>query len=153
MSGAPYDAVLVLSFGGPEKPDDVIPEMRGALARLTLDGRPVAVQWLALLLLSAGLTLALEAGRLPAGFMLGPLVAGILVAALGGSPRVPRLPFYMAQGVIGCMIARNITPSILGEMLRDWPIFLAAVLSVVIVSNLLGWLLARRQILPGTTAV
>jgi ferrochelatase len=31
MSGAPYDAVLVLSFGGPEKPDDVIPFLENVL--------------------------------------------------------------------------------------------------------------------------
>src|ERR1700685_4520914 len=28
---APYDAVLVLSFGGPEKPDDVIPFLENVL--------------------------------------------------------------------------------------------------------------------------
>jgi len=31
MSDAPYDAVLVLSFGGPEKPDDVMPFLENVL--------------------------------------------------------------------------------------------------------------------------
>ena len=35
-STAPYDAILVLSFGGPEKPDDVIPFLENVLR-----GKPV----------------------------------------------------------------------------------------------------------------
>src|SRR5690348_363736 len=31
MSPAPYDAVLVVSFGGPEQPDDVIPFLENVL--------------------------------------------------------------------------------------------------------------------------
>ena len=38
-------------------------------------------------------------------------------------------------------------------MARDWPTFLGGVLSVVVVSVALGWLLARLRVLPGSTAV
>jgi hypothetical protein len=38
-------------------------------------------------------------------------------------------------------------------MLADWAIFLGAVVAVVIVSNGLGWMLARLRVLPGSTAI
>ena len=45
------------------------------------------------------------------------MVAAILVAAVEGSLSVPRLPFFVAQAVIGCMIALSITPEIIGTMI------------------------------------
>ena len=59
------------------------------------------------------------------------MVAAILVAAGQGALRVPHLPFFAAQAVIGCMIARSITPEIIGTMIQDWPLFLAVVFSVI----------------------
>ena len=51
------------------------------------------------------------------------------------------------------MIARSIPPAIIGEILRDWPLFLAVVIAVIAASSTLGWLLTRWRVLPGTTAV
>lgn len=90
---------------------------------------------------------------LPAALLLGPMAAGILVAVMEGRLHVAPWPFALAQGVIGCMVARSIRPDILQELLSDWPVFLAGVLFVLAASSLLGWLLARRQVLPGTTAI
>jgi membrane AbrB-like protein len=106
-----------------------------------------------MLLLSAVFAVLLEALRLPAALLLGPMIAAILVAAFDGSLRIPRLPFYAAQAVIGCMIARSITPEIVGTMIQDWPLFLAAVFSVIAASSVIGLLLTRWRVLPGTTAV
>jgi len=106
-----------------------------------------------MLVLSAILVVLLEALRLPAALLLGPMIAAILVAAAEGSLRVPRLPFFVAQAVIGCMIARSITPEIIGTMARDWPLFLGAVFSVLVASSVIGLLLTRWRVLPGTTAV
>src|SRR3954451_14867453 len=92
------------------------------------------VQWTVMLLLSAVFVVLLEALRLPAALLLGPMVAAILVAAAETSVRVPRLPFRTAQAVIGCMIARSITPEIVGTMIQDWPLFLVAVFSVIAAS-------------------
>jgi membrane AbrB-like protein len=81
------------------------------------------------------------------------MAAAILVAAAQGSVRVPHWPFVTAQGVVGCMIARSITPSTIGAMLHDWPLFLTTTTGVLAAGALLGWLLARWRVLPGTTAV
>ncbi len=81
------------------------------------------------------------------------MIAAILVAVAGGSVRVPNSPVLIAQAVIGCMIARSIPPSIIGEILRDWPLFVAVVFAVIAASSTLGWLLTRWRVLPGTTAV
>jgi len=104
-------------------------------------------------LLSAILVVLLEALRLPAALLLGPMIAAIIVAAAEGSLRVSRLPFVAAQAVIGCMIARSITPEIIGTMVQDWPLFLTAVFSVIAASSVIGLLLTRWRVLPGTTAV
>jgi uncharacterized protein len=106
-----------------------------------------------MLLLSAVFVALLEALRLPAALLLGPMVAAILVAAAEGSLSVPRLPFFVAQAVIGCMIARSITPEIVGTIIQDWPLFLAAIFSVIAASSVIGLLLTRWRVLPGTTAV
>jgi len=67
--------------------------------------------------------------------------------------RVPHQPVLVAQAVIGCMIARSIPPAIIGEILRDWPLFIAVVAAVIVASSTIGWLLTRWRVLPGTTAV
>src|SRR4051812_3025583 len=110
-------------------------------------------QWMVMLLLSAVFVVLLEALKLPAALLLGPMVAAIIVAAAEGALSVPRLPFFVAQAVIGCMIARSITPEIIGTMIQDWPLFLAAVFSVIAASSVIGLLLTRWRVLPGTTAV
>jgi len=115
--------------------------------------RIVAAQWLILLALSAIVTTVLEMLRLPAAFLLGPMAAAILVSRTEIAVRVPPVGFLAAQAVIGCMIARSIPVAVLGEMLRDWPLYLSSVVAVIVASSLLGWLLMRWQILPGTTAI
>ncbi|MXP65763.1 AbrB family transcriptional regulator [Roseomonas sp. M0104] len=119
----------------------------------TLRRLPVPLRWAVMLGLSILFVVVLELLGLPAALLLGAMVAGILVAVMEGGLRVAPLPFALAQGLIGCMIARSIKPEILGELLADWPVFLAGVGSVLAASSLLGWLLARRQVLPGTTAI
>ncbi len=122
--------------------------------QLTLLARlPRAVQWATLLIGSVMLSGLLELAGLPAALLLGAMVAAILVGTNGGTVRVPRILYYAAQAVIGCMIARAITPAIVGTFLKDWPLFISVMLGVVVASSLLGWGLGRLGILPGTTAV
>ncbi|MCO4318711.1 AbrB family transcriptional regulator [Phyllobacterium sp. 21LDTY02-6] len=120
---------------------------------INLAGRAPALQWLILVALSFLFFLGLQALHIPAALLLGPMAAAIVVASAEGTVRVPVRPFVLAQGAIGCLIAGSIAPSTLTEMARDWPIFLAVIASVIVVSNTLGWFLARWQVLPGTTAV
>ena len=76
-------------------------------------------RWTVLIVLSGVFATGLEALRLPAALLLGPMIAAILVAVSGAVVRVPNRLFLIAQAVIGCMIARSIPPSIIGEILRE----------------------------------
>ncbi len=126
----------------------------GARMRLPSVGRrPPGMQWAILIAMSVLAVAGLELLHLPAALLLGPMAAAILLASAEGSVRVPAIPFYAAQGIVGCMIARGIPVTVLTEIARDWPLFLAGVLWTVVVAAALGWLLTRWRILPGTTAV
>ena len=118
-----------------------------------LGDHAIGAQWIILLCLSVPLVLAFEALHLPAALLLGPMLAAILVSTAEGTVRVPPHAFFLAQGVVGCMIARAIPLSVAGEILRNWPLFLAGVVSVIAAAATLGWLLTRWQVLPGTTAI
>lgn len=114
---------------------------------------PPAAQWALLLALSAGLGVILTWSGLPAALLLSPMVAGILVTIGGGRPRIPAGAFSVAQGVVGCMIAKILPLSMSGEVVGDWPLFAAGVVFVIAASSLLGWLMARLRLLPGSTVV
>lgn len=111
------------------------------------------IQWVALLVLSIGLGVLLEWLHAPAALLLGPLIAAIAVTVTGGKVRLPLSPFVVAQGVVGCMIAKSVPFSIAGDILGHWLLFTVGVLSVVAVSTLLGWGMTRLKVLPGTTAL
>jgi membrane AbrB-like protein len=123
--------------GGPEHGKPPVPHKR----------------WAALLLLSIVFATLLELAGLSAGLLLGPMIAAIIVAYVGGTLNVPKRPFLLAQGLIGCMIAHSIPASLLGEVLKDWPVFVLAVSSVIVASVIIGWLMTRWQVLPGTTSI
>ena len=95
----------------------------------------------------------LEATAVPAATMLGCLAAAVVVAGSDGSVPIPRSSFLAAEAVIGCMIARAFQLPMLVEILRHWPLFLSAVISVLAVSSALSWLLMRWRVLPGTAAI
>ncbi len=125
------------------------------LSRSLTDGalRTIPAQWSTLLAFSVLASwLMLKAG-LSASLLLGPLVAGIVLATQRGTIKVPKIPFYIAQGIVGCMIATKVPPTIFAEVGKHWIMFASAVLSVLLASCLLGYLLARLQVLPDTTAV
>jgi membrane AbrB-like protein len=120
---------------------------------ITLLATPTPIKWGVLLMVSLAFIVPLEMMRLPAALLLGAMAAAILVAVFDGKLAVPHWPYVLAQGLIGCLVARSIGPAILATMVRQWPLFLAGVCSVLLVSTSLGALLARWKVLPGTTAV
>ena len=109
--------------------------------------------WALLITLSAGLASLLLWLHAPAALMLGPLVAAIVVASNGAKLRLPLPPFVLAQGIVGCLIAKMVPLSIVGDVLGHWFLFSVGVLAVVAISTLIGWLMTRWQVLPGTTAL
>ena len=127
----------------------MIPDNRSAL----LTGVPRIAQWAILLALSLVFALLLELAGLPAALLLGPMIAAILVETNGGVIRVHPLPRLGAQAVIGCLLAGAVTPAIVGTFLKEWPLLVGIVLMVVLASSLIGWIIARSQIVPGTTGV
>ncbi len=110
-------------------------------------------QWGLLLGGSVVLAMLLRLAGLPAAMLLGPMFAAILLKTQGGTIQVSRHAYSAAQAIIGCLVARSMTPSILTLVGERWPIFLAVTMATVLTSSLLGWLLSRLGVLPGTTAV
>lgn len=109
--------------------------------------------WIVLLLISAPLAWALTSLHLPAGVLLGCMIAGIFLSSRDIRLGVPSPLFTLAQGVLGCLMAQSLQPSTLAKVAADWPLFLGATTSIIAASAALGWLLMRRQVFPGTTAV
>jgi uncharacterized protein len=120
---------------------------------LTLRSASTGLKWAVLLVASLACIVPPQLIRLPAALLLGAMAAAILVAAFEGKLAVPKWPYILAQGLIGCQVARGIGPAILATMLHRWPLFLAGVCSVLVISTSLGALLARWKVPPGTTAV
>lgn len=127
--------------------------------RNTLASRPdparwsLTIRWTVLLGGSVLLAWLLAAAHLAAALLLGPMAAAIALAASGGGVPMPRAAFIAAQGVVGVMIASKLPASLLPEIARDWPIFLAGTFSTVLGASTLGWVMARAGGLPGTTAI
>src|ERR1700723_4099786 len=120
---------------------------------VSLSTLPVFARWGVLIALSVLFAALLTWARLPAALLLGSMLAGILVENGGAGILVPQLPFSFAQAVVGCMIARVLTSTILHSFLHQWPLFLGISLLVIVASCVLGWIISKLRILPETTAI
>ncbi|EOW0882537.1 AbrB family transcriptional regulator, partial [Citrobacter koseri] len=109
------------------------------------------LQWGLLFLLSLLLSLAFLCIHLPAALLLGPMIAGIAFSLKGITLQLPRSTFLAAQAILGCMIAQNLTGSILTTLAVNWPVVLAILLVTLLSSAVVGWLLVRYSSLPGNT--
>jgi len=123
------------------------------MSRFTLRQTPPALQWAGILAASAVWVAAFELMRLPAALMLGAIAAAILLSWFESRVRLPAWGFVIAQGFIGCLVARAITPEIVVTIFHRWPMFLFLIGAVIVFAALLGYALARLRVLPGTTAV
>jgi len=123
------------------------------MERLLQSRGPVS-NWTILILLSTIFAGILAWIGVPAALLLGPLIAGVIVASSGAAaPSIPRIAFGLAQSVLGCMIAQSIPHLISADVFGSWPLFLLGVFAVIIVSAGLSWMLAASRIFPGTTAI
>jgi len=116
-------------------------------ALLTLGWR-----WGVLLAVSLSLAWLLDRAAFPAALLLGPLTAAIGFGAGGVRMQVPRWTFVAAQAVVGCLVARAINAAILVSLARDWAAMLLIVVTTVVAGGIVGWVLVRFRVLPGTTA-
>lgn len=110
-------------------------------------------QWLVLMVFSLLFAAALELAALPAALLVGPMLAAIMAGINGATVRVPPPLFSSAQAIVGCLVASSISADIFPVFYDEWPLFLGVVMATVAASSLLGWLISRWRILPGTTAV
>ena len=65
----------------------------------------------------------------------------------------PRSVYIAAQAVVGCLIAASVKSEIFASFFAEWPLFLGIVVATLMASSLLGYLISRWKVLPGTTAV
>ncbi|SEK90086.1 hypothetical protein SAMN04487787_104341 [Kosakonia sacchari] len=108
---------------------------------------------LPLLLLSLLFVAMMEQVHLPAALLLGPMFAGIILAILNRPVVVSKTSFGVAQAVVGAMIAHAIPASVFGRIAADWPLFISCIVSVIFASAILGWIMAKLQVFPGSTAI
>ncbi|CGA56986.1 TPA: AbrB family transcriptional regulator [Salmonella enterica] len=109
------------------------------------------LQWFLLFLLSLLISLIFLYLHLPAAMLLGPMIAGIVLSLRGSTLQLPRGIFLAAQAILGCMIAQNLTGSILTTLALYWPVVLFVLLVTLLSSAVVGWLLVRYSSLPGNT--
>ncbi|WP_343312514.1 AbrB family transcriptional regulator [Brucella sp. BE17] len=114
---------------------------------------PRSIQWGVLFILSAVLIFTGEILSLPGALLVGAMVGGILLATGEATIRVHNWLSLGAQAVIGCLIARAITVEFFINMGQHLPVILISMIYVLLVSTLIGYLLAYFRIIPGTTAV
>lgn len=101
------------------------------------------LQWGLLFLLSLLLSLLFHSIHLPAALLLGPMITGILFSLRGISLKLPRCTFLGAQAILGCMIAQNLSGSLLTTLAANWVVVLAVLLVTLLSSTVVGWLLVR----------
>jgi uncharacterized protein len=113
----------------------------------------IPARWVALVALSALVSLGWGALGLPAALLLGPMIAGIIFGVNGLRLEIPKWPFLGAQAVIGAMVSMGITPAIVAAFSREPLLFLLVMLATVVAASALGWLISRTGLIPGATAV
>jgi len=111
------------------------------------------LRWAGLVVLSVLLAVLFDHLGVPAGRLLGPMVAAIALSVLGSDVHVPRTAFVAAQGVVGCLIARGVPGTILSTLSEHWLVFLIGVVAVTVLANALGWMLSHWNVFPGDTAI
>ncbi|WP_267355374.1 MULTISPECIES: AbrB family transcriptional regulator [unclassified Methylobacterium] len=108
--------------------------------------------WAALIAASAAISYGLMRAHFPAALLLGPMIAAIAFGVGGSRLHVARPAFNAAQAMIGCLVAHAVTGQIAQTLLEDGPLIVAVVLVTVAVSGVVGLVLTRLRVLPGTTA-
>jgi hypothetical protein len=55
--------------------------------------------------------------------------------------------------MVGCLMGQALTADIVRSFAGDWPLFIGVVMVIILISGLLGWMISRLKVLPGTTAI
>jgi hypothetical protein len=109
-------------------------------------------RWAVLLAVSIPAALLLRWAAFPAALLVGPMLTAIGFGMAGIKLKIPRPAFIGSQAIIGCLVARAITASILASIAHDWAVMLLVVSTTVIAGGIVGWVLVKVGALPGMTA-
>ncbi|MFT0138079.1 AbrB family transcriptional regulator [Alcanivoracaceae bacterium MT1] len=120
---------------------------------MTTSGTRQRLSWLLLVLLSAGAAALMRQLQLPAAFMLGPMIAAVIVALSGSGLRLHRNFSLGAQSVMGCLIAAFITPKLLAVYMDHWLLLTSINVTTMAIIVVISVVIARRRWLPDTTAI
>lgn len=110
-------------------------------------------QWAGLGLVSLIVGGLLEFAHVPAAFLIGPMLIGIVFGTAGATIRIPQPVFVVAQSVVACLVAASLSPTFFPAFAANWPLLVGSVVVTLAASTLLGWLISFWKILPGSTAV
>lgn len=125
----------------------------------TSERRPVvrlsgaAGKWLLLFTLTGLLTWLMQQVRFPASSLLGAMFAAIVTSVWLGGICLPSWLFWVGQGIIGVMVGLRMPTGFMDELGRSWPLFIGGVLWAIVAASVIGLLLTRWKVLPGSTAI
>lgn len=109
--------------------------------------------WIIAILISLIITIPLYLKQIPGAFLLGPMLAGIILGINNANLAIPKSLFNLSQGVIGCLTAEAITANVLINLISYWQLAIIITFSTIIISVVLGCLVFRISSLPGSTAI
>jgi membrane AbrB-like protein len=112
----------------------------------------VTAQWAALVLLAVVLTWVLNKAAVVGASFQAPLLAGLAFAIAGSPLRMRHEITVVAQGVIGCIVARSLEPAILPFVMGHFVAITLLLLSTAAASLLLALGLIRFGVFDGETA-
>lgn len=111
------------------------------------------LRWTIVVAFSVLITSVLYINHLPAAFLLGPMLAGIILGIKNIQLSAPKPLFNFSQGILGCLTAEVISADVLMDLVSYWQLALIITISTILISLALGIFIARFSSLPGTTAI
>ena len=90
---------------------------------------------------------------MPAGLLLGPMIAAIALAGTGRAIELPGLLANAGQAVVGLLIATSFSPALLSMIGAEPLVFAGTTAATLAMGVAVGVLLTRAQVLPGTAAL
>lgn len=109
--------------------------------------------WAVLLVLSGLLSVVLVLLHVPAGVLLGAMLAGIAFGVAGREMTVPHVPYRLAQGLAGVLIAGSLSPSMLAQVVAWWPLLILFTVLTLVAAFAVGWGVHRWAGVPSEPAI
>ena len=112
----------------------------------------VAKKWFVLAAASIALGALAQSARIPAAWLIAPMIVAVVLAVYGIGLTLPRPVLAIPQGIIGLTIAQVFTLPVLGEVIHSWLPILMVVVATVVAAGVAGWILAKFSPLSPETA-